>query len=83
MSKKSEKKAELEFAKFVAERGIMPHEEKRVKKAKKIYNEIKEREAKLAEHVKALDKIKREVASLELKRNKQIAKIASLQSAKV
>jgi hypothetical protein len=83
MGKKAEKASEQAFAKFIAERGVMPLNEKGMKKAKKIYDEIKDRNEKLSAHVKALDKLKREVASLELKRDKQSAKIESLKSAKV
>lgn len=89
MSKKN-KTAKPSFESFLSERGISATDEKRVKKAKKIFAEIVERTAKAKDHTVALaelnkksDKIVRETASVKLKIEKQNSKIVSLTSQKI
>ena len=89
MSKKN-KTVKPSFEAFLAERGISATDEKRVKKAKKIFEEIAERTTKANDHTKALaelnkksDKIVRETASVKLKIEKHTAKIQSLSTQKI
>lgn len=82
MSKHDKKVKKGSFEAFLAERGIVEgfSDPKQLKKLKREYEEITERQQKLSEANKQIDKLKRELAKQELKRDKQIAKIASISS---
>ena len=82
MSKNDKKVKKGSFEAFLADRGILEGslDSKQLKKLKREYEEITERQQKLSDANKQIDKLKRELAKQELKRDKQIAKIASISS---
>lgn len=82
MGKYAKKMKKGSFEAFLAERGRteVSLDSKQLKKLKREYEEVIERTQKLSDANKQIDKLKRELAKQELKRDKQVAKIASISS---
>ncbi len=88
--KEAKKSAEVRFQEFLASKGVNASNEKAVKKAKKIFDEIEERTGKIANHEaaisdlnKSIDKKTRERAGYQAKVLNHQQKIAKLSEQKI